>query len=101
MGDVLSALLPPAVVAAVFCTFVVKLLRKEMAPRTSDGRLVSEAGASTVSGRGTASTATAPDSDSDGVAAEDGAKGAEGSGSEAARTGSTANRSGRERKRRA
>lgn len=43
MGDVLSALIPPAVVATVFCTFVVKLLRKEMAPRTSDGRLVSEA----------------------------------------------------------
>ncbi|WP_460860431.1 hypothetical protein [Nocardiopsis coralliicola] len=43
MGDVLSALIPPAVVAAVFCTFVVKLLRHEMAPRTSDGRRVSEA----------------------------------------------------------
>lgn len=43
MGDVLSALIPPAVVATVFCAFVVKLLRKEMAPRTSDGRPVGEA----------------------------------------------------------
>lgn len=43
MGDVLSALIPPAVVATVFCAFVVKLLRKEMAPRTSDGRPVGAA----------------------------------------------------------
>lgn len=42
MWDILSALLPPAVVATVFCTFIYKLLRREMAPRTSDGRLVSE-----------------------------------------------------------
>ncbi|GAA4904725.1 hypothetical protein [Streptomonospora salina] len=82
MGDVLAALLPPAVVAAVFCTFVVKLLRKEMAPRTSDGRLVSEADASTASGRGTASTAAVSRPDTDGAAAEDRAKGAEGSGPE-------------------
>lgn len=41
MWDVLSALIPPAVVATVFCTFIYKLLRKEMAPRTSDGRLLS------------------------------------------------------------
>ncbi|MDS1271931.1 hypothetical protein RIF23_16685 [Lipingzhangella sp. LS1_29] len=43
MWDILSALIPPAVVATVFCTFIYKLLRREMAPRTSDGRLVSEA----------------------------------------------------------
>ncbi|MBR8742033.1 hypothetical protein [Nocardiopsis sp. MG754419] len=40
--DVLSALIPPVVVAAVFCAFVIKLLRKEMAPRRMDGSLVSE-----------------------------------------------------------
>ncbi|GAA1760064.1 hypothetical protein [Streptomonospora arabica] len=80
MGDVLSALLPPAVVAAVFCTFVVKLLRKEMAPRTSDGRLVSEADSS--SGRGTASAATASQPEAEGFAAEGGAKSAEASGPE-------------------
>lgn len=83
MGDVLAALLPPAVVAAVFCTFVVKLLRKEMAPRTSDGRLVSEADASsTASGRGTSSTETASRPEADGVAAEGRAKSAEGPGPE-------------------
>jgi len=80
MGDVLSALLPPAVVAVVFCTFIVKLLRKEMAPRTSDGRLVSKA--DTSSDRGSASAATASRSQVGGAAEEDGAKGAEGSGSE-------------------
>nr|WP_236544093.1 hypothetical protein [Spiractinospora alimapuensis] len=42
MWDVLSAIIPPAVVAAVFCTAIYKLLRSEMAPRTSDGRRVSE-----------------------------------------------------------
>ena len=39
--DVLSALIPPVVVATVFCAFVIKLLRKEMAPRRMDGSLVS------------------------------------------------------------
>ncbi|MEY9214757.1 hypothetical protein NI17_018220 [Thermobifida halotolerans] len=42
MWDVLSALIPPAVVATVFCVAIYTLLRKEMAPRTSDGRLVEE-----------------------------------------------------------
>ncbi|WP_067971220.1 hypothetical protein [Nocardiopsis trehalosi] len=77
MGDVLSALIPPAVVAAVFCTFVVQLLRKEMAPRTSDGRLVSEADAAP--GRDAPTAGTARQGGTDVVAAEDGAKGAEGS----------------------
>ena len=40
--DVLSALLPPVVVASVFCAFVIALLRKEMAPRRMDGSLVSD-----------------------------------------------------------
>lgn len=40
--DVLSALIPPVVVGTVFCTFIVQLLRKEMAPRRMDGSLVSE-----------------------------------------------------------
>lgn len=40
--DVLSALIPPVVVATVFCAFVIKLLRKEMAPRRMDGSLVSD-----------------------------------------------------------
>lgn len=44
MDDVIAALVPPAVVATVFCAFVVKLLRSEMAPRTMDGRPVSEVG---------------------------------------------------------
>ncbi|OLT26088.1 hypothetical protein BJF83_04285 [Nocardiopsis sp. CNR-923] len=39
--DVLSALIPPVVVATVFCAFVIKLLRREMAPRRMDGSLVS------------------------------------------------------------
>lgn len=38
MWDVLSALIPPAVVATVFCVAIYTLLRKEMAPRTSDNR---------------------------------------------------------------
>ncbi|ASU86435.1 hypothetical protein CDO52_25695 [Nocardiopsis gilva YIM 90087] len=80
MGDILSALIPPAVVAAVFCTFVVKLLRKEMAPRTSDGRLVSEVDDATGSTQGDATTATPAGSTT--VAVEDGAKGADGSSSE-------------------
>ncbi|MDA8368738.1 MAG: hypothetical protein M0026_02575 [Nocardiopsaceae bacterium] len=80
MGDVLSALIPPAVVATVFCTFIVKLLRKEMAPRTSDGRLVGEAGAA--SNREATDAGTAPSAETDVVAAEDGAKGAEGSSTE-------------------
>ncbi|WP_017569318.1 hypothetical protein [Nocardiopsis halotolerans] len=40
--DVLSALIPPVVVGAVFCTFIIQLLRKEMAPRRMDGSLVSK-----------------------------------------------------------
>ncbi|WP_433698684.1 hypothetical protein [Nocardiopsis sp. CA-288880] len=43
--DVLSALIPPVVVGTVFCAFVIKLLRKEMAPRRMDGSLVSNDGA--------------------------------------------------------
>lgn len=43
--DVLSALIPPVVVATVFCAFVIKLLRREMAPRRMDGSLVSEGAA--------------------------------------------------------
>ncbi|UPT23552.1 hypothetical protein FOF52_15590 [Thermobifida alba] len=42
MWDVLSALIPPVVVATVFCVAIYTLLRKEMAPRTSDGRPVGE-----------------------------------------------------------
>lgn len=42
MWDVLSALIPPVVVATVFCVAIYTLLRKEMAPRTSDGRPVEE-----------------------------------------------------------
>ncbi|QBI56066.1 hypothetical protein [Streptomonospora litoralis] len=80
MGDVLSALLPPAVVAAVFCTFVVKLLRKEMAPRTSDGRLVSEA--DPASRCASADTAAAAGPEADSAAGDDGAKGAGASGAE-------------------
>lgn len=38
--DVLSALIPPVVVAFVFCYFIIKLLRREMAPRRMDGSLV-------------------------------------------------------------
>lgn len=37
--DVLSALIPPVVVGATFCFFIIKLLRKEMAPRRMDGSL--------------------------------------------------------------
>lgn len=50
--DVLSALIPPVVVGAVFCTFVVQLLRKEMAPRRMDGSLVSKDGAAKGAGEG-------------------------------------------------
>ncbi|WP_116245538.1 hypothetical protein [Nocardiopsis sp. FIRDI 009] len=39
--DVISALIPPVVVATVFCAFVITLLRREMAPRRMDGSLVS------------------------------------------------------------
>lgn len=56
MWEVLSALTPPAVVAAVFCTFLYKLLRKEMAPRTSDGRLVGRADGDTPVARASANT---------------------------------------------
>ncbi|MFD6094963.1 hypothetical protein ACFVWN_23805 [Nocardiopsis flavescens] len=38
--DVLSALIPPVVVAFVFCYFIIKVLRREMAPRRMDGSLV-------------------------------------------------------------
>ncbi len=71
MGDVLSALLPPVVVATVFCTFIIKLLRKEMAPRTSDGRLVK--GADEPSGAGTVETESDPQTNTDPGATEDGA----------------------------
>ncbi|MFC4563879.1 hypothetical protein ACFO4E_18625 [Nocardiopsis mangrovi] len=77
MGDVLSALIPPAVVATVFCTFVIKLLRNEMAPRTSDGRLVSEV--DDAAGREAADAGAARPGVAEAVTAEDGAKGAEGS----------------------
>ncbi|WP_028646633.1 hypothetical protein [Nocardiopsis sp. CNT312] len=40
--DVLSALIPPVVVASVFSAFVIKLLRREMAPRRMDGSRVSD-----------------------------------------------------------
>ncbi|GAB2483663.1 MULTISPECIES: hypothetical protein [Nocardiopsis] len=40
--DVLSALIPPVVVATVFCAIILKILRREMAPRRMDGTLVSE-----------------------------------------------------------
>lgn len=75
MGDVLSALLPPAVVAAVFCTFIIKLLRKEMAPRTSDGRLAK--GVDEPSGNGTTKAETVSQANTGTVAPEDGANGAE------------------------
>jgi hypothetical protein len=52
MWDVLSALIPPAVVAAVFCTAIYKLLRREMTPRTSDGRPVRDADSSSVNADG-------------------------------------------------
>ncbi|GAA3751802.1 hypothetical protein [Spinactinospora alkalitolerans] len=80
MWDVLSALIPPAVVATVFCTFIYRLLRKEMAPRTSDGRLIGEAGAAPSTGAPEAETASRADTDA--VTSEDGAKGARGSSSE-------------------
>lgn len=50
--DVLSALIPPVVVGAVFCTFVIQLLRKEMAPRRMDGSLVSKDRAAEGTGEG-------------------------------------------------
>ncbi|MDA2810815.1 hypothetical protein O4J56_09235 [Nocardiopsis sp. RSe5-2] len=72
MGDVLSALIPPAVVATVFCAFVVKLLRKEMAPRTSDGRPVGGA-------RAEASATSPQDAGStSGTGGHDGARAGEG-----------------------
>ncbi|WP_082126599.1 hypothetical protein [Allosalinactinospora lopnorensis] len=82
MVDVLSALLPPAVVATVFCTFIIKLLRKEMAPRTSDGRLVKGADANTASSAEAADAETVSQAKSDAVTAEEGAKGAERSSTE-------------------
>ncbi len=80
MGDVLSALIPPAVVAAVFCTFVVKLLRKEMAPRTSDGRLVSEVRAEAAGNGGGSAGSPAGGS---AASAGDGAKSSSGTSAEA------------------
>jgi hypothetical protein len=82
MGDVFSALLPPAVVAAVFCTFIIKLLRKEMAPRTLDGRLAKGADANTASGAEAADAETVSPAKTDTVTEEDGAKGAERSSTE-------------------
>lgn len=61
MWDVLSALIPPVVVAAVFCTFIYKLLRSEMAPRTSDGRPVGAA--ASVPGNGPSETESAQQAD--------------------------------------
>ncbi|GAB3211357.1 hypothetical protein ACQEU5_06430 [Marinactinospora thermotolerans] len=72
MWDVLSALLPPAVVATVFCTFIYRLLRKEMAPRTSDGRLVGSPG--TASSTEPAAADSVAPVDTDAVTAEGGAK---------------------------
>ncbi|KUP95538.1 hypothetical protein AC529_17035 [Thermobifida cellulosilytica TB100] len=60
MWDVLSALIPPVVVATVFCVAVYTLLRKEMAPRTSDGRPVEESESVT---RGTPDGKAAADAD--------------------------------------
>ena len=37
--DVLSALIPPVVVGGTFCFLLIKLPRKEMAPRRMDGSL--------------------------------------------------------------
>lgn len=42
--DVLSALIPPVVVGGTFCFFIIKLLRKEMAPRRMDGSLAGKDG---------------------------------------------------------
>lgn len=64
MWDVLSALIPPVVVATVFCTFIYKLLRSEMAPRTADGRPVKDASSE---GNGT----PGPESDQGGAAEGD------------------------------
>ncbi|MBB4929264.1 hypothetical protein F4561_000084 [Lipingzhangella halophila] len=75
MGDVLSALLPPAVVATVFCTFIIKLLRKEMAPRTSDGRLLKEV--DEPSSADTAEAETVSQANAGPATTEDGANGAE------------------------
>ncbi|WP_393916692.1 hypothetical protein [Halostreptopolyspora alba] len=75
MGDVLSALLPPAVVATVFCTFIIKLLRREMAPRTSDGRLAK--GVDEPSGTGTVKAETESQANTGTVTPEGGANGAE------------------------
>lgn len=66
--DVLSALIPPAVVAAVFCTFVIKILRKEMAPRRMDGSPASGAGTSQASGGGQSEPAAPREEAADGAA---------------------------------
>ncbi|MEV2275807.1 hypothetical protein AB0I72_09485 [Nocardiopsis sp. NPDC049922] len=56
--DVLSALIPPVVVATVFCAFVIKLLRREMAPRRMDGSLVSGDATEAAGAEATATAAT-------------------------------------------
>lgn len=69
MWDVLSALIPPTVVGTVFCAVVYTVLRREMAPKTSDGRPLRESDA--------ASAETTAEQDAD-AAADDGAGGARG-----------------------
>ncbi|MDE3722437.1 hypothetical protein PWG71_13660 [Nocardiopsis sp. N85] len=60
--DVLSALIPPVVVAFVFCYFIIKLLRREMAPRRMDGSLVGK-GAPNASGAADESTPVTRETD--------------------------------------
>lgn len=53
--DVLSALIPPAVVGGTFCFFIIKILRNEMAPRRTDGSLAGKGSGETAdSGDGAA-----------------------------------------------
>ncbi|GAA3766675.1 hypothetical protein GCM10022402_49770 [Salinactinospora qingdaonensis] len=81
MSDVFAALIPPAVVATVFCTFIYKLLRREMAPRTSDGRSVHDPDVARSTDATSTETTDAPRTDP-GVVKEDGAKDAAASVSE-------------------
>ena len=60
--DVLSALIPPVVVAFVFCYFILKLLRREMAPRRMDGSLVGK-GAAAAPGASGENTRVSGDAD--------------------------------------
>ncbi|PRX99804.1 hypothetical protein CLV72_103411 [Allonocardiopsis opalescens] len=60
MWDVLSALTPPAVVGAVFCWGVYKLVRAEMVPRTTDGRAVDLRDGSAGGAKGRAPGAAGP-----------------------------------------